>query len=238
MDNPSLLEFLSTWLLKTRMTFYNDDQLVLPWWFGLCCWNFAFAGAFMLWIEPQWIQKPQKIAFWPSSLFSLHIKLPYRTVAYLLIFAQAPLSFLADYCYMTQDSYWHVIDRCFAMPLMGLELLKFTLMARESLRHLQFKSNPIAMPVPLLALYLFATLFAIFSYVQSTQAQARRDHQAFILWHNNWHLFPLIAMAILAFDFYVCQGWKRSTRKYMYAIEIKYLLPKDTTPKAKAKAKL
>ncbi|CAB9512549.1 expressed unknown protein [Seminavis robusta] len=214
MDGP-----IFTWLLKTRMTFYNDDALQLPWWFGACCWNFAIAGAFMLWIEPAWVQHPQKITILPS-LLSFTVQFPYQTIAYLLIFVQAPLSFLADYVNMKRDSYWHIIDRLLAVPIMATEIIKVTCMALESIRHFQLLPNSKAMPIPLVVLYFMALIFAIYCFLQSNKAQANRDHQGFILWHNTWHLYPLVAVAIFVFDFYVCHGWQRCTRQYMYSIVI------------------
>ena len=218
---------LLQWLFKTRMSFYNDDLLVLPWWFGLCCWNFAIAGVFMLWTEPQWIHQPITtctVVVPGMSTAAIPIIFPYKIMAYLLICVQAPLSFLADYCYMTQDSYWHVVDRLLAVPLMMLELLKYILLVRHAWYHGQVQSNPHAMPLPLVVLYGMAMILAMYSFVQSTQAQTTLDHDGFVHWHTMWHLFPLLAATITGLDFYACQGWKRSTRQYMYHIEIQYLM--------------
>ena len=106
MDSLPLLQPLLAWLLKTRMSFYQYD-LQLRWWFGLACWNYAIAGLVTLWVEPR--------------QHELRMKFPYEKFAWLLICVQAPLSFAADYLHMEHDSYWHVLDRCWACPLTLLE---------------------------------------------------------------------------------------------------------------------
>jgi predicted membrane channel-forming protein YqfA (hemolysin III family) len=205
---------LTGWLFKTRTSFYQDDSLLLPWWYGVCCWNFALGGALMLWMEPTWTDR--------------HKTFPYRTMAYLLMGVQSPLSFLADYCHMTRDSYWHVVDRGTAVLLMILEVIKFGIVMRDSIRHWRWTPNPHAMPLPLVILYAMALMFAVYSFEQSTQAQTSLDHQGFVQWHTLWHLFPLLASAIVGLDFYGCQGWKRSMRQYFYAVEVRYLMVQDT----------
>ena len=77
-----------------------------------------------------------------------------------------------------------------------------------------------AMHPTLVILYGVAIGWAVFAFVQSTIAQSDLDRDGFIFWHTMWHLYPLMASAIALFDFYVCHGWKRSTRKYFYAIEL------------------
>jgi predicted membrane channel-forming protein YqfA (hemolysin III family) len=207
-----MYDAVGNWLFKTRTSFYQDDSFVLPWWYGAACWNFALGGALMLWMEPT---------------FTNRNKFPYRTMAYLLMGVQAPLSFLADYCHMTSDSYWHAIDRGMAVFLMVLEVVKFGLLVRDSIRHWQWRPNPHAMPLPLVILYAMALMFAVYCFGHSTRAQAALDHQAFIQWHTLWHLFPLVASAIVGLDFYGGQGWKRSTRQYLYAVELRMLMVQD-----------
>jgi len=217
---PSFME----WLLKTRMSFYGHD-LALPWWFGGGCWNFALGGLIMMWTtEPQWMAKT---------------RFPWKTVACLLIFVQSPLSFLADYVYMEKDSYWHVVDRCLALPLMATEVYKYGLMCQHSLMpcvrwfcdHVKWNSQQIAkqtstssqqpaMHPLLIVLYGVAIVLAIAAFLQSTKAQSNLDRDAFVYWHTVWHLYPLVVSSIVLFDFYACHGWKQSTRKYIYAAEL------------------
>ena len=233
------------WLFTTRMSFYNHD-LQLPWWFGAACWNFAIAGLIMLWTTaPQWMETSNSNSR-SASKRNNHIAFPYRTMALMLIFVQSPLSFLADYRNMTHDSYWHVVDRCLALPLMGTEVVKFLLMCRHSFlhyydyhyrytnrsnsndnhlckskqQHYESTIETMAMHPTLVVLYGVAIGLAVFSFVQSTAAQSNLDRDAFVFWHTAWHLYPLVASAIVLFDFYACHGWKRSTREYLYAIEV------------------
>ena len=228
------------WLFKTRMSFYDHD-LQLPWWFGAACWNFAIAGLIMLWTTaPRWMDSSSS----SSSSARNNIAFPYKTMALLLIFVQSPLSFLADYVNMTHDSYWHVVDRCLALPLMATEVVKFLLMCRHSFLHYYDYNYPnnnnnnntcqsqpqqhphestietMAMHPTLVVTYGVAIGLAVFSFVQSTVAQSNLDRDAFMFWHTVWHLYPLVASAIVLFDFYACHGWKRSTRDYFYAIEL------------------
>lgn len=206
-----------TWLLRTRMSFYGHD-LQLPWWFGLNCWNFAWAGLVMLWTEPHWVSQPQ---LWFDCRF------PYRSLAVLLIFVQAPLSFLADYVHMEHDSYWHAVDRFVALPLMTCEVLKYALQCRQTYK--SWKRNDInaAMHPLLCALYGMAIVFAFFCFTQSTVAQQSLHRDRFVYWHNAWHLYPLIASAATLVDFYGCQGWKRSTRQYTYQMGLHVLKKAD-----------
>jgi hypothetical protein len=198
------------WYLKTQMTFYQDDRLQLPWYFGLLCWSYALAGLALLWMEPQWAKEPQMLLGGRQY--------PYRKVAALLIMVQSPLSFLADYVHMTNDSYWHVVDRSMALPLMLIELVRVTLVTQQSIQYRQEPGR--AMSLSLLGLQFAALLFAAFSFANSQGAQASLHHDGFIFWHNCWHLYPLLATLITLYDFYACGGWKRSTRQYFYRAEV------------------
>jgi len=235
----SPLQAFQDWFFKTRMSFYGHD-LQLPWWMGLLCWSFTAAGLIMVWTEPSWVSRPIVQLPIPttngtrqppghynapatiSDTSVVQIYYPYRMVAWLILVIQSPLSFMADYVHMTNDSYWHVADRCFALPLMTMEVLKLVLMCRESWRgYMENKTNPnAAMPLWLCMMYVAATAFAVFSFVQSTLAQDRLKRDEFVVWHNLWHAYPLVASSIVLFDFYACQGWKRSTRQYLYAVEL------------------
>ena len=216
----------SSWLFKTQMSFYNHD-LNLPWWFGLCCWNYALGGMALLWMEPKWIS---------TSNF------PYRIIALSLIFIQAPLSFMADYLHMEHDSYWHAIDRCLAFPLLLSEVLRFLLQCQHTYKDCIYrlyyshknsnrnsnatitnKSTANAMHPLLVLMWGWCLLFAVFSFGQSTKAQAILDRDGFVLWHTAWHLYPVLASINAAIDFYICQGWKRSARQYLYQVEMHLL---------------
>lgn len=194
----------AAWLLKSRMSFYNDADLILPWYFGLLCWNYAVAGGILLWLEPQWARQPQVLLGGR--------RFPYRSVALLLILVQAPLSFQADYRNMTKDSYWHVADRCLAVPLVVVELLRVAVMAYHRGKQ----------PKLLLSMVL-SLVFAGASFACSQKAQAILDHSGFIFWHNCWHLYPLLGSAIALYDFYFCGGWKQATRQYLYRAELHIL---------------
>jgi hypothetical protein len=99
-------------------------------------------------------------------------------VAQYLLFEmhEAPLSFLADYIYMDQDSLFHVLDRFVAVPLMTLELWKVACLWR-------FASN-----ISATFLYTLSTLSALYCFLQSQQAQSMQDVDGFIIWHNRWHV--------------------------------------------------
>lgn len=230
------------------MSFYGHN-LDLPIWFGVGCWHFALAGLVMVWTTvPQFMLESPS----PSPL-PLGLKYPYYTVALLLILAQSPLSFLADYVHMTNDSYWHVVDRCMAVPLMGTEVLKFALMCHHcysnaaggattnigadvnnnsnnsnsninSNGNKQSTNSRNTMHPGLVLGYGVAMVLAVFAFRQSTTAQSNLDRDAFVFWHYVWHAYPLVVSSIILFDFYVCDGWKRSTRKYFYAVELHIIL--------------
>ena len=67
-------------------------------------------------------------------------------------------------------------------------------------------------------------------HVQFCRAQVHLDHAGFVHWHIAWHLFPLLAATITGLDSNACQGWKRSTRQYMYKIELQYLMVHQHPP--------
>jgi hypothetical protein len=199
------------------MSFFEHD-LALPWWFGLLCWNFALAGLLMLWTEPRWVQQ--------TPVFRGYT-FPYKTLALLLIFLQAPLSFMADYVHMEHESYWHAADRCLAVPLMTCELVKYLLQCRESWRAFQQycsdRNAAAAMQPWMCGLYGLGMMAAVFCFAQSAAAQEALHRDHFVYWHSAWHLYPLVVSAIILIDFYACQGWKRSARQYLYAAELHLL---------------
>ena len=168
----------------------------------------------MLWTEPRRT----------TSCSSSGRQFPYRLFAWLLILVQSPLSFLADYVYMTQDSYWHVLDRCCALPLMALECSKVVMMFYECFGKTTSSSTTTTTSATtihprLCLLYGVATCCAVMSFFQSTAAQAALDRRGFVFWHNTWHTYPLVVSGIVVYDFYALEGWKRSARQYLYELE-------------------
>lgn len=155
-----LLNDFGSWLLKTRMSFH-EVELELPLYFGIFCWNFAFAGLCMFWTEPKWSK---------SSRF------PFRSFALFLILIQSPLSFAADYLNMSNDSYWHVADRLVATPALLLESSKIIAMVYHEIR------------LGVLISYSLALVFAVYCFAQSQESQQRLDRDAFVFFHNMWHM--------------------------------------------------
>ena len=156
------------WLLTSRMSFHGFD-LQLPWWFGLGCWNYALAGPLLLLTKPEW---------------SRNYRFPISLMAYNLIFIQAPLSFLADYLYMSEDSYWHVADRLFACPGVIFEMSKFFLMIQDCVGAKQRKLEKATFAF----LYIASFTGALVAFGRSQDAQKRLDRDGFILWHHLWHM--------------------------------------------------
>lgn len=183
---------LYDWLFQTQMSFY-EQNLELPWWFGACCWGYSVAGITMLWTQPHWTSKS---------------RFPYQSFAFFLILLQSPLSFAADYLSMDKDSYWHVADRLVACPALVLEISKFLLVCIRKCNH-----------TSTCVVYGLSLLMAVICFLQSQQAQERLDRDAFVFWHNSWHLYPLFGSVIMLVDFYLLDGWKRSARQKYYSIE-------------------
>jgi len=120
---------------------------------------------------------------------------PYYAYALLLVFAQGPLSFLADYISMSKDSYFHVIDRFSATVLIGVEFLKITLMVREHI----YKGRPFCRSVSLHG-YVFAFVCAIMFFMKSQESQNQQDLKGFIFWHNLWHTYPLVGSFLMMLE--------------------------------------
>ena len=110
--------------------------------------------------------------------------------------APAPLSFAADYLSMTDDTYIHTADRLLACPMMVFELCK----ALTMMPHVRWGT---------FGLYVASVATAIYSFVQSSQAQEHVDADAFIFWHNCWHVYPLLVSVIMGFDYFVLGEYDR-----------------------------
>jgi len=94
---------------------------------------------------------------------------------------------MADFKSMGKDSYFHVLDRIFAVPLTFMELCKICIM----FKHTRFS---------FFIIYASAFAFAIFSFVTSCSNQSAKNMSGFIFWHNMWHMFPIFQSIISVFD--------------------------------------
>ena len=88
---------------------------------------------------------------------------------------------------MDRDSFFHVADRYFAVPLVFVELCKLLIMFQYV--------RPL-----FLFLYVSAFAFAIYSHQLSSMCQTAKDLNGFIFWHNMWHLFPIFESVITFID--------------------------------------
>lgn len=165
------------WAFLTKSPFYNHPNFELPFYFGLLCFNYSLAGLFMI-----YIQKPKFMN--NKTCYSRFF--PYHTYAYLLMFLQGPLSFLADYKNMNKSSIFHAIDRFLAMPLCALELIKIILILRYSKQKNCYLWS-----------YSISFFMAIYSFIQSQGAQTSKNVDSFIFWHCMWHLYPVVAVMIV-----------------------------------------
>mmetsp|Transcript_14568 Transcript_14568/g.19921 ORF Transcript_14568/g.19921 Transcript_14568/m.19921 type:complete len:266 (-) Transcript_14568:1102-1899(-) len=168
--------FVSEWFFESRTNFYGmHDELVLPWWFGLCCLNYSIGGAFGLITRPKWARRSN---------------FPFTAIAFFLVFFQGPLSFLADYMNMTNDSIWHTLDRCVAVPLFLCELIKIWLMIPHTRRGV-------------MTTYTSSTAIALLSFMMSQRSQKELNTDGFVFWHNMWHMYPIVCSIIMSVDKFV-----------------------------------
>lgn len=178
-DSPSrtddIYECVTTWALKTTTSFHNNEDLTLPWWFGALCFSFALSGIANLIVRPTW---------------SYETRFPYVFFALVLIFVQAPLSFMADYIHMTNDSPFHVIDRFIAVALVFLEVLRIVTSASY------VNSSTLVLSV-------MAFMLAMFSFMNSQISQNKECTSGFIFWHALWHIYPFLVASIVIFDKFV-----------------------------------
>mmetsp|Transcript_9450 Transcript_9450/g.13880 ORF Transcript_9450/g.13880 Transcript_9450/m.13880 type:complete len:248 (-) Transcript_9450:1664-2407(-) len=174
--DAEVTECVKEWLWKTKTEFYGwDDRLQLDPLFGALCWSYSIAGICMFIVQPKWTKR--------SSF-------PYQTFALVLICVQGPLSFIADYLNMTNDTVFHVIDRfmaCTNMILLFGKLAAFYFHSRPS----NFYAS------------LASTSFAVLSFMNSQDAQELHDPEGFIFWHNMWHLYPIQCIVIEMYDAFV-----------------------------------
>uniref|UniRef100_A0A6S9JQJ6 Uncharacterized protein n=1 Tax=Ditylum brightwellii TaxID=49249 RepID=A0A6S9JQJ6_9STRA len=169
-----LSECMSEWLFLAKTNFHGME-LNLPWYFGLFCLNYSFGGIASLITKPKWAR---------NSYF------PYVTFSLFLLFLQGPLSFMADYMNMTNESVWHALDKASAVPLTILELSKIYVM------------RPYTRP-NVWTSYVFSLTFSMSSFLMSQLSQKNLDRDGFVFWHNLWHLHPLAVTCIMFYDFFV-----------------------------------
>lgn len=196
LSQGKLEEFLdkfTAWLLKSSTNFlYEEDEygnsvhgnekLQQPLLFGLLCWSYSMSGIVILTKpKPAWVYRSN---FW------------YETYGWMLLLLQSPLSFMADYINMTNDSMWHVYDRVLACTLFTLTISSLVC------THAYAKK----INIDSLILDFIAISFAFGSFLMSSQAQSNKDSDAFLFWHNCWHCYPILKVGIYFLDIYVFDG--------------------------------
>jgi hypothetical protein len=97
---------------------------------------------------------------------------------------------------MTDDTYIHTADRLLACPMMVFELCK----ALTMMPHVRWGT---------FGLYMASVAVAIGCFVKSSQAQEHVDADAFIFWHNCWHVYPLLVSVVMGFDYFVLGEYDR-----------------------------
>lgn len=91
---------------------------------------------------------------------------------------------------MTDDHSVHVIDRVFATFM--------TVTYSWKMFALYFYARPTTFFIQLAAFS-----FALFSFMNSQDAQESKDPDGFVFWHNCWHMYPIISSIIESFDMLV-----------------------------------
>lgn len=218
-QDVSCVSVLRAWMFQSATLFYDKmfqsttefygKDMNLSIWFGLFCFNYSLAGIMMLLTKPKWTQKCR----W----------FPYTSFALVLVFVQGPLSFLADYMHLTEDSVYTVVDRFMATFNMVLELWKILLMVWYNNGGVGSGSRRPSTIV----LYILLTIGAVISIMNSQHAQRMVDRDQFIFWHSIWHLYPLFGSIIIGMDHYT------STNTTAFSSEEEDL-DGDTTPPSKS----
>lgn len=168
-----------SWLFTTKTAFYAFKDWNLPWFFGVLCFSYSLFGLVLLLTK-----RPNRLDNFPRYLYALHlILIQGSSHAYitrecpdeLTTTLQAPLSFMADYVNMDQDSIFHVLDRFAALTSAMLELCRI------------FDLLHIAKP-SIATLYVGISVAGVLSFLRSQEAQAIQDRDNFVLFHNLWHV--------------------------------------------------
>mmetsp|Transcript_44422 Transcript_44422/g.53726 ORF Transcript_44422/g.53726 Transcript_44422/m.53726 type:complete len:247 (-) Transcript_44422:100-840(-) len=167
-----IIDCITTWSFMSKTNFYNNEDLVLPWWFGALCFSFSICGVAMLWSPPKW---------------TIESRFPFTIFCLMLVVIQGPFSFAADYIHMTNDSLFHVYDRFIAIFLMSFETIRIVTMC-----------NQVNTSTMILSLLAFS--FALFSFVNSQLSQSKKCTSGFVFWHALWHIYPFFAASIALFD--------------------------------------
>lgn len=168
-DNEAIGRCYETFFTKRTTNFYMSNDLNLPWWFGLLCFSYSFGGLNLILQQPKWAK---------------NTPFPYHFFSYGLLIFQGPLSFMADYVNMTEDSVFHVIDRCCAILLFGMEFW-----------HIATRSSRTRAEV--MVLILASIIFAGFSFMKSQESQRKVDAEGFTFWHAMWHTYPILVFCVL-----------------------------------------
>jgi hypothetical protein len=193
------------WFFKTRMSFFGMD-LALPWWFGVSSWHYAIYGIVMLLVEPPWAKKsrfPYRATAFAMIFLQGECRNPWMTyrapnhnssnltrLPISLERNQAPLSFLADYVFMTDDSIIHVMDRAMATPAAAIEVGRVMAYVANNVSSLMIIAT------------LVVELTAMYCFLQSAKAQADLNRDNFVFWHFSWHCYPLVASLLVSAEFY------------------------------------
>jgi len=117
---------------------------------------------------------------------------PLTPFAMILIFFQGPLSFKADYCNMTNDSIYHVIDRFMAVINSFFYVTKFAT---------YFWHGRTSTAVCQIA----ALIVTMLCFMKSQKAQIMQNPDDFCLWHTMWHIGPLIGTVIDSVEVFILE---------------------------------
>jgi len=165
----------SSWLLKSNTDFYESENLVLPWWFGVLCFSYTVRAVVDFFIAPKWHK---------------HDRLPLPEMFLVLGCVQGLLSFTADFMNMTNNTVIHIFDRCLALPNFLVETAKI-LYAFNYVRRGTFWISILCLPC------------AAFCFLKSSDAQVAQDTDGFIFWHNMWHLIPLATVPVHIYEYII-----------------------------------
>jgi hypothetical protein len=179
--DDEVVSCVNKWLFKTKTQFYGVDlgQHMGPI-FAFLCFSYSLGGLSMLLIKPKWY----KISSFPW-VFN----------GFVLTLVQGPLSYLADYKNMTNDSLWHAIDRFLALFNLGMTFWKISMFYKYS-RPSRFFSE------------ITSLTFALVCFIFSQDAQECQDKESFVFFHNLWHCYPFLCIIMHTFDEYILEEYK------------------------------
>jgi hypothetical protein len=171
--DEEVLTCLNNWLFKTKTQFHGVDlgQHMGPI-FAFLCFSYSLGGLFMLVIKPKW----HRISNFPWVFHAL-----------VLTLVQGPLSFVADYKNMSNDSLWHAIDRFLALFNLVMTFWKVSMFYKYS-RPSRFFTE------------ITSLTFAIVCFIFSQDAQECQDKESFVFFHNLWHCYPFLCIITHTLD--------------------------------------